>query len=40
MQMLSITELMRLTRHELCVLLTRTETCPIIRKAPRSAAPC
>jgi hypothetical protein len=26
MQMLSITELMRLTRHELCVLLTRTET--------------
>jgi hypothetical protein len=25
-QMLSITELMRLTRHELCVLLTRTET--------------
>jgi hypothetical protein len=26
MQMLSITELMRLTRHELCVLLARTET--------------
>ena len=25
MQMLSITELMRLTRHELCVLLSRTE---------------
>ncbi len=24
MQLLSITELMRLTRHELCVLLTRT----------------
>lgn len=24
MQMLSITELMRLTRHELCALLTRT----------------
>jgi hypothetical protein len=41
MQMLSITELMRLTRHELCVLLTRTETAlSDYPEAPRSAAPC